>query len=72
MIQNKKILAQLIEKERAYRDKDSDVSQSSEKEDGTEAQSLNSKHQESENIDLEPEGNFNVTYSKESASPEIV
>ena len=78
MIQNKKILAELIEKERAYRDKDSEagdeeiVSESSDNEDGTETASEYSEHQESENTNLEPEGNSDVQYSKETASPDIL
>ena len=61
LIQNKKILADFMEKEQAYRDKDSEtgdeemVPESSDNEDGTEKASEYSEHQESENPDLEPE-----------------
>ena len=60
LIQNKRILAELLEKEQAYRDKDSKagdevkLSESSDNETGSEY----SKHQKSENPDLEPEGNL--------------
>ena len=78
LIENKKILADLMEKEKAYRDKDSEagdeemVSESSDNEDGTETASEYSEHQESENPDLEPEGNSGVPYSEGTASPEIL
>ena len=54
LIQNKKILAELMEKERAYRGKDGEagdeemVSESSDNEDGTETASEYSEHQKSE------------------------
>ena len=63
LIQNKRILAELLEKEQAYRDKDSEagdkemVSENSNNEDGTETASEYSEHKESENPDLEPDGN---------------
>ena len=61
LIQNKRILAELLEKEQAYRDKDSEmVSESSDNEDGTETASDYSEHQESENPDLEPEENSEI------------
>ena len=53
LIQNKKLLVELMEKERAYRDKDSEaadeemVSEGSDNEDGTETVSEYSEHQES-------------------------
>ena len=78
LIQNKKILAELMEKERAYRDKDSEagdevmVSESSDNEDSTETASEYRDHQESENSNLEPEGNSDVQYSEETASPDIL
>ena len=62
-IQNKRILAELLDKEQAYRDKDSEagdkelVSESSDREHDTETASEISEHEESENPDLEPEGN---------------
>ena len=71
-------MAELLEKEQAYRDKDSDagdeeiLSESSDNEDGTETASEYSKHQKSENPDLEPEGNADVPYSEETASPDIL
>ena len=71
-------MAELLEKEQAYRDKESEagdkemVSESSDNEDGTETASEISEHQESENADLEPEGNSDVPYSEETASPEIL
>ena len=71
MIQNKRILAELLEKEQAYHDKDSEagdkemVSESSDNEDDTETASEISD-QESENPDLGPE------YSEETASSEIL
>ena len=71
LIQNKRILTELLEKEQAYRDnKDSDagdeetLSESSDNEDGTETASEISEHQESENPDLEPEGNSDVPYTE--------
>ena len=70
LIQNKKILAELMEKERTYRDKDSEagyeemVYESSDNEDGTEMASEYSEHQESENTNLEPQGNSDVQYSE--------
>ena len=51
-------MAELLEKEQAYRDKDSDagdeeiLSESSDNEDGTETASEYSEHQESERPDL--------------------
>ena len=71
-------MAELLEKEQAYRDKESEagdkemVSESSDNEDGTETASEISEHQESENADLEPEGNSDVPYSEETASLEIL
>ena len=48
-------------------------SKSSDSEDGTATVSKYGEHQESENTNLEPEGNSDVsTYSEESASPEIL
>ena len=73
-IQNKRILAQLWEKEQAYQDKDSEagdkemVSESSDNEDDKETASEISD-QESENPDLEPEGNSD---EEETASSEIL
>ena len=58
LIQNKRILAEVLEKEQAYRDKDSEasdkemVSESSDNEDDTDTASEYSEHQESENPDL--------------------
>ena len=58
LIKNKKILAELMEKERTYGDKDSEagdeemVSETSDNEDGTETVSDYSEHRESENTDL--------------------
>ena len=79
LIQNKRILAELLEKEQAYRDnKDSDagdeeiLSESSDNEDGTETASEYSEHQESERPDLEPEGNSDVPYTEKTASSEIL
>ena len=79
LIQNKRILAELLEKEQAYRDnKDSDagdeetLSESSDNEDGTETASEYSEHQESESPDLEPEGNSDVPYTEKTASSEIL
>ena len=78
LIQNKKILAELMGKEQAYRDKDSEagdeemVSESNDNEGGSETASEYSKHQELENINLEPKGNSDVQYSEETASPEIL
>ena len=77
LIQNKRILAKLLEKEQAYQDKDSEagdkemVSESSDNEDDTETASEISD-QESENPDLEPDGNSDVPYSEETASSEIL
>ena len=77
-IQNKRILAEVLEKEQAYRDKDSEagekemVSESSDNEDDTETASEYSEHQESENPDLEPEGTSDVPYTEETASSEIL
>ena len=74
LIQNKRILAQLLEKEQAYHDKDSEagdkemVSESSDNEDDKETASEISD-QESENPDLEPEGN---SVEEETASSEIL
>ena len=69
LIKNKKILAELMEKERAYRDKDGEgsgdeemVSDSNDVEGG----------RETENSDLEHEKNSEVECSEESASPEIL
>ena len=62
LIQNKRILAEVLEKEQAYCDKDSEagdkemVSESSDNEDDTDTASEYSEHQESENPDLELEG----------------
>ena len=68
-----------MEKEQAYRDKNSEagdeemLSESSDNEDGTETASEYSKHQKSENPDLEPEGNSSdVSYTVKSASSEIL
>ena len=78
LIQNKRILAELLEKEQAYRDKDSDagdeeiLSESSDNEDGTETASEYSEHQESERPDLEPEGNSDFPYTEKTASSEIL
>ena len=77
LIRNERILAELSEKEQAYPDKDSEagdkemVSESSDNEDDTETASEISD-QESENPDLEPEGNSDVSYSEETASSEIL
>ena len=67
LIQNKRILAELLDKEQAYRDKDSEagdkeitVSESSDSEDDTETASEISEQEESENPDLEPEGNSEI------------
>ena len=67
LIQNKRILAELLDKEQAYRDKDSEagdkeitVSESSDNEDDTETASEISEQEESENPDLEPEGNSEI------------
>ena len=66
LIQNKRILAELLDKEQAYRDKDSEagdkemVSESSDSEDDTQTASEISEHEESKNPDLEPEGNSEV------------
>ena len=74
LIQNKRILAELLEKEQAYHDKDSEagdqemVSESSDMEDDTETTSEISD-QESQNPDLEPEGNSD---EEETASSEIL
>ena len=60
-------MAELLEKQQAYHDKDSEagdkemVFESSGNEDGTEAASEYSEHQESENPDLE--GNSDFPYS---------
>ena len=61
LIQNKRILAELLDKEQVYRDKDSEagdkeitVSESSDSEDDTETASEISEQEESENPDLEP------------------
>ena len=61
-------MAELLDKEQAYRDKDSEagdeemVSESSDiNEDHTETASEISEHQESENPDLEPEGNSEIS-----------
>ena len=78
LIQNKEILAEVLEKEQAYRDKDSEasdkemVSESSDNEDDTDTASEYSEHQESENPDLELEGNSDVPYTEETASSEIL
>ena len=70
LMQNKRILAELLEKEQSYRDKDSDagdeeiLSESSDNEDGTETASEYSEHQESESPDLKPEGNSDVPYTE--------
>ena len=70
LIQNKRILAELLEKEQAYHDKDSEAgdkdSESSDNEDDTETASEINDPQ-SENPDLEPEGNSDVPYSEESS-----
>ena len=77
LIQNERILAELSEKAQAHPDKDSEagdkemVSESSDNEDDTETASEISD-QESENPDLEPEGNSDVSYSEETASSEIL
>ena len=66
LIQDKRILAELLDKEQAYRDKDSEagdkkmVSESSDSEDDTETASEISEQEESENPDLEPEGNSDI------------
>ena len=66
LIQNKRILVELLEKEQAYRTKDSKagdkemLSESSDNE--------YSEHQESENPDLEPEENSDLSYTEKSAS----
>ena len=76
LIQN--ILAELLEKEQAYRDKDSDagddeiLSESSDNEGGTGIASEYSEHHESESPDLEPEGNSDVPYTEKNASSEIL
>ena len=62
LIQNKRILEELLEKEQAYRDSEAGdkemVSESSG--DDTETASEISEHQESENPDLEPEENSDI------------
>ena len=74
LIQNKRILAELLEKEQTYHDKDSEagdkemVSESSDNEDDTETAS-EICDQESENPDLEPEGNSD---EEETVSSEIL
>ena len=78
LIQNKIILAELMGKEQAYRDKDSEagdeelVSESSDNEDGSETASEYGERQELENTNLEPKRNSDVQYSEETASPEIL
>ena len=78
LIQSKRILAELLEKEQAYCNKDSEagdkemVSESSDNEDDTETASEISEHQESENPDLEPETNADVPYSEETESSKIL
>ena len=78
LIQNKRILAELLEKEQAYRDKDSDagdeaiLSESSDSEDGTETASEYSEHQDAERPGLEPEGNSDVPCTEKIASSEIL
>ena len=78
LTQNKRILAEVLEKEQAYRDKDSEASdkemfsESSDNEDDTDTASEYSEHQESENPDLELEGNSDVPYTEETASSEIL
>ena len=73
LIQNKRILEELLEKEQAYRDKDIKTGDiRSDNEEGTETGSEYSGHQESENPDLEPEGKSDVPYSAETASSEIL
>ena len=63
LIQNMRILAELLDKEQAYRDKDSEtgdkemVSESSDSEGNTETASEISEQEESENPDLEPKRN---------------
>ena len=70
-------MAEVLEKEQAYRDKDSEagdkemVSESSDNEDDTETASEYSEHQESENPDLELQGNSDVPYTEETTSSEI-
>ena len=74
LIQNKRILAEVLQKEQAYRDKDSEasdkemVSESSDNEDDTDTASEYSEHQESENPDLELEGNSDFPYTEETAA----
>ena len=58
LIQNKRILAELLDNEQAYREEM--VSESIDNEDDTETASEISEHQESENPDLEPEGNSEI------------
>ena len=48
------------------------VSESSGNEDGSETASEYSEHQELENTNLEHEGNSDVQYSEETASPKIL
>ena len=78
LIQNKRILAELLEKEQAYRDKDSEagdegmLSESRGNEDGTGTASEYSEHQESANQDLKAEGNSAAPYTKETASSEVL
>ena len=48
------------------------VSESNDNEDDTDTTSEISEHQESENPDLEPEGNSDVSYFEETASSEIL
>ena len=62
LIQNKRILAELLGKEQAHRDgSDKEmVSESSDNEDDTETGSEIREHQESENPDQEPEGNSEI------------
>ena len=72
LIQNKRILSELLEKEQAYRDKDIEagdkemVSDNSDNEDDTETASEISEHEQSENPDLEPEGNSEILLRKRS------
>ena len=74
LLRNQRILAELLEKEQAYHDKDSEagdkemVSESSDNKDDTETASEISD-QESENPDLEPEGNSD---EEETTSSEIL
>ena len=70
LIQNKRILVELLEKEQAYRTKDSKAGD----EEMLSASSDNeySEHKESENPDLEPEENSDLSYTEKTASSEIL